>query len=40
MAATILLVDDDPTTRVGLAELLQQSGYETTAVPSFDRRRG
>ena len=37
MAATILVVDDDPTTRVGLAELLQQSGYETTAVPSFEQ---
>jgi DNA-binding response OmpR family regulator len=37
MAATILIVDDDPTTRVGLAELLQQSGYETTAVPSFEQ---
>ena len=37
MAATILVVDDDPTTRVGLAELLQQSGYEATAVPSFEQ---
>jgi len=37
MAARILIVDDDPTTRVGLAELLQQSGYETTAVPSFEQ---
>jgi DNA-binding response OmpR family regulator len=37
MAATILIVDDDPTTRVGLAELLQQSGYEATAVPSFEQ---
>ena len=33
----ILIVDDDPTTRVGLAELLQQSGYETTAVASFEQ---
>jgi DNA-binding response OmpR family regulator len=37
MPATILIVDDDPTTRLGLAELLQQSGYEVTAVPSFEQ---
>lgn len=37
MAATILVVDDDPTTRIGLAELLQQSGYEATPVPSFEQ---
>ena len=37
MAARILIVDDDATTRVGLAELLQQSGYETTSVPSFEQ---
>jgi DNA-binding response OmpR family regulator len=36
MAPTILVVDDDQTTRVGVAELLQQSGYDTTAVSSFE----
>ena len=36
MAPTILIVDDDQMTRTGVAELLQQAGYETTAVGSFE----
>lgn len=36
MVPTILIVDDDHTTRTGVAELLQQSGYQTTAVASFE----
>jgi DNA-binding response OmpR family regulator len=36
MPPMILIVDDDLTTRVAVAELLQQSGYETTAVGSFE----
>jgi DNA-binding response OmpR family regulator len=36
MAATVLIVDDDHTTRMGVAELLEQSGYETTAVGTFE----
>jgi CheY-like chemotaxis protein len=36
MPPMILIVDDDRTTRVAVAELLQQSGYETTAVGSFE----
>jgi DNA-binding response OmpR family regulator len=32
----ILLVDDDPATRIGLAELLTDAGYETRAVATFE----
>ena len=32
----ILLVDDDSATRVGLAELLTDAGYETRAVATFE----
>lgn len=36
MAPVILIVEDDLTTRTGLAELLRQEGYETAAVGSFE----
>jgi DNA-binding response OmpR family regulator len=36
MPSRVLIVDDDLATRVGLAELLQQAGYDTTAVGSFE----
>jgi DNA-binding response OmpR family regulator len=32
----ILLVDDDPATRLGLAELLTDAGYQTRAVATFE----
>jgi len=32
----ILLVDDDPATRIGLAELLTDAGYETRALATFE----
>jgi PleD family two-component response regulator len=32
----ILLVDDDHATRIGLAELLTDAGYETRAVATFE----
>ena len=32
----ILLVDDDTATRVGLAELLTNAGYDVRAVPTFE----
>jgi DNA-binding response OmpR family regulator len=35
-AARILLVDDDTATRVGLAELLANAGYEAHAVATFE----
>ena len=34
--SSILLVDDDTATRVGLAELLTDAGYETHAVATFE----
>jgi DNA-binding response OmpR family regulator len=36
MNGTILIVDDDATTRSGLTELLQQAGYTPKAVGSFE----
>ena len=36
MPPSILIVDDDLTTRAGLAELLQHAGYRATAVGSFE----
>ena len=32
----VLVVDDDSATRTGLAELLEEAGYEPTSVGSFD----
>lgn len=36
MASTILVVDDDRMTRLGLAELLEGAGYTTIALGSFE----
>jgi len=36
MPAKVLIVDDDTTTREGLAEFLEGSGYETIAVGTFE----
>lgn len=36
MPSKVLIVDDDKTTREGLAELLEESGYETSAVGTFE----
>jgi DNA-binding response OmpR family regulator len=36
MPAKVLIVDDDKTTREGLAEFLEGSGYETLAVGTFE----
>jgi CheY-like chemotaxis protein len=36
MATTILIVDDDRSTRVGLAELLEGAGYRTSTLGSFE----
>jgi len=36
MAPTILIVDDDRSTRVGLAELLEGAGYRTSTLGSFE----
>lgn len=36
MASTILIVDDDRMTRLGLAELLAGAGYEAIAIGSFE----
>ena len=32
----VLVVDDDVATRTGLSELLEEAGYESTCVGSFD----
>ena len=39
MAARVLIVDDDPGTREGLAELLESAGYETIAADGFEFAR-
>jgi DNA-binding response OmpR family regulator len=36
MPAKVLIVDDDKTTRSGLAELLEAAGYEAVAVGTFE----
>jgi DNA-binding response OmpR family regulator len=36
MPSKVLIVDDDQTTREGLAEFLEGSGYETVAVGTFE----
>ncbi|HSC29656.1 MAG TPA: response regulator [Vicinamibacterales bacterium] len=36
MPSKVLIVEDDSTTRVGLAELLEGAGYEATAVGTFE----
>jgi DNA-binding response OmpR family regulator len=36
MASTILLVEDDATTRVGLTELMENAGYTVQAVGTFE----
>jgi DNA-binding response OmpR family regulator len=36
MPSKVLIVDDDKTTREGLAELLEESGYEAFAVGTFE----
>ena len=36
MPSKVLIVDDDKTTREGLAELLEESGYQPTAVGTFE----
>jgi DNA-binding response OmpR family regulator len=36
MPAHVLIVDDDKTTREGLAELLEESGYQASAVGTFE----
>ena len=36
MASWLLIVEDDASTRVGLAELLTAAGYETRAVATFE----
>ena len=36
MASTILLVEDDGTTRVGLTELMENAGYTVQAVGTFE----
>jgi DNA-binding response OmpR family regulator len=36
MPSKVLIVDDDKTTREGLAELLEESGYEASAVGTFE----
>ena len=36
MPSKVLIVDDDKTTREGLAELLEESGYHATAVGTFE----
>ena len=36
MAATILIVDDDKATRLGLAEFLEGAGYRTSTLGSFE----
>jgi CheY-like chemotaxis protein len=36
MPSKVLIVDDDKTTREGLAEFLEASGYETAAVGTFE----
>lgn len=36
MAASVLIVDDDRATRVGLAELLEEAGYRTSTLGSFE----
>ena len=36
MPSKVLIVDDDKTTREGLAELLEESGYQTSAVGTFE----
>jgi DNA-binding response OmpR family regulator len=36
MPSKVLIVDDDKTTREGLAELLEEAGYEATALGTFE----
>jgi len=36
MPSKVLIVDDDKTTREGLAELLEEAGYEAAAVGTFE----
>ena len=36
MPSKVLIVDDDKTTREGLAELLEESGYQAAAVGTFE----
>ncbi len=36
MPSKVLIVDDDKTTREGLAEFLEESGYEASAVGTFE----
>lgn len=36
MPASVLIVDDDRATRVGLAELLEEAGYEVSTAASFE----
>ncbi len=36
MPSKVLIVDDDKTTREGLAELLEESGYQSIAVGTFE----
>ena len=36
MPSKVLIVDDDRTTREGLAELLEESGYQASAVGTFE----
>lgn len=36
MPSTVLIVEDDPRTREGLAGFLEEAGYEVTAVATFD----
>jgi CheY-like chemotaxis protein len=36
MASTVLVVEDDRATRMGVAELLRGAGYEVTAVGTFE----
>jgi DNA-binding response OmpR family regulator len=39
MANTILIVDDDCATRIGLCELLEDAGFECTGAASFHEAR-
>ena len=36
MPSKVLIVDDDKTTREGLAEFLEEAGYEAVAVGTFE----
>ena len=39
MANTVLIVDDDCATRIGLCELLEEAGFECTAAAGFHEAR-